>query len=168
MRDVITMSQERIDYLRGELEAERISTGELIEIQGEFEKIPESDLPEPAENAMASDMLDEIEARTVDTAQRLIHEVDVALSAALNYAAPPLIITKKGNAKCPWCRQRLGEDEIINLDCSIRWNRGGFEQDERGGNVHFSDGDTEHHTFGYMTECCMALVSLPEGVDESW
>jgi hypothetical protein len=57
------MDAARIAYLRGELEAERISMDELIEIQGEFEKIDPATLPEPAENAMASDMLDEIEAR---------------------------------------------------------------------------------------------------------
>jgi len=44
------MDAARIAELRIELEAERISIGELIEIQGEFEKMP-------------SDMLDEIEAR---------------------------------------------------------------------------------------------------------
>jgi hypothetical protein len=168
MRDPITMPQERIDYLRGELEAERISMGELIEIQGEFEKIPEKDLPEPAENAMASDMLDEIEARSVDTAKRLIVEVDLALSAAVNYKAPPLIITKKGNVKCPWCRVKVSEGEIINLDAAIRWNRGHFEADEDGGTLSISEGERNFDTFGYMTECCMALVSLPEGVDESW
>ena len=57
------MDAARIAELRAELEAERISMGELIEIQGEFEKIDPTTLPEPAENAMASDMLDEIEAR---------------------------------------------------------------------------------------------------------
>jgi hypothetical protein len=142
MRDPITMPQERIDYLRGELEAERISMGELIEIQGEFEKIPEKDLPEPAENAMASDMLDEIEARSVDTAKRLIVEVDLAV--------------------------KVSEGEIINLDAAIRWNRGHFEADEDGGTLSISEGERNFDTFGYMTECCMALVSLPEGVDESW
>jgi hypothetical protein len=57
------MDAARIAELRVELEAERISIGELIEIQGEFEKIDPATLPEPAENAMTSDMLDEIEAR---------------------------------------------------------------------------------------------------------
>jgi hypothetical protein len=57
------MDAARIAELRIELEAERISIGELIEIQGEFEKIDPATLPEPAENAMPSDMLDEIEAR---------------------------------------------------------------------------------------------------------
>lgn len=59
----ITMTQDRLDYLRVESEAERLSWGEIAEIQGEFEKIDPATLPEPAENAGAGDMLDEIEAR---------------------------------------------------------------------------------------------------------
>jgi len=57
------MTKERVAELRHELEMERISMGELIEIQGEFETIDPDTLPEPAENAMAGDMLNEIESR---------------------------------------------------------------------------------------------------------
>lgn len=60
------MTQERINYLRGELENESISYSELIEIEEAFRKIPDKDLPEPRENAMASDMLNELESRIGD------------------------------------------------------------------------------------------------------
>lgn len=53
----------RIKYLRAELEAERISYGELAEIEGEFAKIDPATLRDHPENATASDMLDELEAR---------------------------------------------------------------------------------------------------------
>lgn len=56
------MTQARIDELRKELEAERISSMELLEIQVAFDLIPDEKLREARENAMASDMLDEIEA----------------------------------------------------------------------------------------------------------
>lgn len=58
------MTPERINELRTELEAERISYGELHEIESAFAEIPDSELPEDRENAMAGDMLDELEART--------------------------------------------------------------------------------------------------------
>lgn len=57
------MTRTRIAELRAELEAERISYGELAEIESAFEEIPDAELPEPRENAMASDMLDELESR---------------------------------------------------------------------------------------------------------
>lgn len=57
------MDHERIAYLRGEVEAERVSWGEVAEIQAAFEEIDPTTLPEPAENAGLSDMLDELEAR---------------------------------------------------------------------------------------------------------
>ena len=57
------MPQERIDYLRRELEAERLSYEECAEIEQAFNKIPDEELPEPRENAMGSDMLDELEQR---------------------------------------------------------------------------------------------------------
>jgi hypothetical protein len=57
------MTKERLQYLRQELEAERIDLVELAEIDEEFSKIPDSELRDLRENAMASDMLDEIEAR---------------------------------------------------------------------------------------------------------
>lgn len=60
------MTQERLNYLRDELRKERISTGELIEIEEEFRKIPDKELPEPRANAMASDMLNELESRIGD------------------------------------------------------------------------------------------------------
>jgi hypothetical protein len=82
------MDQDRINYLRGEVEGERISLGELIEIQGEFDKIDPATLPEPAENAMASDMLDEIEARLpreprrwIVTGTSMVVEADTAQDA---------------------------------------------------------------------------------------
>jgi len=53
----------RIKSLRETLEAEDISYGELAEINDAFLLIPEEELPEPRENAMASDQLDELEQR---------------------------------------------------------------------------------------------------------
>ncbi|HUG50145.1 MAG TPA: hypothetical protein VLZ78_04025 [Terrimesophilobacter sp.] len=52
----------RIKFLRGELEAEQISMGELAEIESAFEDVPDSFLSDVRENATASDMLDELEA----------------------------------------------------------------------------------------------------------
>ena len=57
------MSLNRINYLRDEIEGENISWGELAEINDAFLEIPEEELPEPRENAMASDQLDELELR---------------------------------------------------------------------------------------------------------
>lgn len=55
------MTQERIKQLRAELEAERIDLTELSEIEEAFAKIPDAQLPDLRENAMASDMLDALE-----------------------------------------------------------------------------------------------------------
>lgn len=57
------INAERIAYLRAENDAERLSWGEVIEVQSAFEQIDPSTLPEPAENAGIGDMLDELEAR---------------------------------------------------------------------------------------------------------
>jgi len=57
------MNAERIKELREELAQERISYGELHEIESAFAEIPDSELPEARENAMAGDMLDELEKR---------------------------------------------------------------------------------------------------------
>lgn len=57
------LSINRIKSLREALEAEVISTGELIEINEAFLQIPEEELPEPRENALAEDQLNELEAR---------------------------------------------------------------------------------------------------------
>ncbi len=57
------LSLNRIKSLRATLEAEDISYGELAELNDAFLLIPEEELPEPRENAMASDQLDELELR---------------------------------------------------------------------------------------------------------
>lgn len=57
------LSLHRIKDLREVLESESISYGELAEINDAFLKIPEEELPEPRENAMAADQLDELELR---------------------------------------------------------------------------------------------------------
>jgi hypothetical protein len=59
------MDRDALDYLRGELEAERISMGELALIESVFDTIPDEVLRDRRENAMASDMLDEIETHLV-------------------------------------------------------------------------------------------------------
>ncbi|MGO2778231.1 hypothetical protein [Glutamicibacter arilaitensis] len=56
------MTHDRIEYLRTENDAERLSYGELIEIQSAFEQIHPSKLSDDPANAVASDMLNEIEA----------------------------------------------------------------------------------------------------------
>jgi hypothetical protein len=58
------MNKQRIKELRTELEEERISQDSLLEIEGAFAEIPDSQLRDHRENAMASDMLDELEAYT--------------------------------------------------------------------------------------------------------
>lgn len=58
------MTRDRIQQLRRELDGERISYGELVEIEAAFAVIPDEELPEARENAMPSDMLDELEKRT--------------------------------------------------------------------------------------------------------
>lgn len=57
------MDAARINYLRSLLDAERISYGELAEIDEAFAKIDPATLSDLPENAMASDKLDELEAR---------------------------------------------------------------------------------------------------------
>ena len=57
------LSLHRIKDLREVLESESISYGELAEINDAFLEIPEEELPEPRENAMAADQLDELELR---------------------------------------------------------------------------------------------------------
>lgn len=54
------MTTARINELRTVLEAERISYGELAEIEAAFAEIPDSSLSEARENATAADMLDEL------------------------------------------------------------------------------------------------------------
>jgi hypothetical protein len=57
------MNRQRIKELRALVEAEEMSWGDVADLQGEFEKIDPATLPEPAENAGWTDMLDEIENR---------------------------------------------------------------------------------------------------------
>ena len=66
------MNISRLHYLRGELEAEEISLEELSEIESAFAAIPDDGLPEPRENAMASDMLNELENR-ITTVEKTIY-----------------------------------------------------------------------------------------------
>src|ERR1700751_2697886 len=55
------LSVNRIKYLREELEAECIDLEELSEIETAFAKIPDENLRDLRENALAGDMLDELE-----------------------------------------------------------------------------------------------------------
>ncbi len=55
------MSVNRIKYLRETVEAEDISMGELSEIQDAFDQVPVHLLRDERENALAGDMLDELE-----------------------------------------------------------------------------------------------------------
>jgi hypothetical protein len=55
------MKLSRIKELQIESEHERLSMGELVEIQDAFELIPDEQLSDERENATASDMLDELE-----------------------------------------------------------------------------------------------------------
>ena len=63
----MSLTRERLAELRALVEDESMSWGDVADLQGAFEEIPEDELPEPAENAMHSDMLDELEARLPTT-----------------------------------------------------------------------------------------------------
>lgn len=67
------MDISRIGYLRKELEYETISSEELLEIEEAFDKIPDDELREDRENALASDMLDEL-ARRVSPIEKAIYD----------------------------------------------------------------------------------------------
>lgn len=67
------MNLSRINYLRKELEAECIDSVELAEIEEAFAEIPDKDLSDLRENAMACNMLDELEAR-VSPVERIIYD----------------------------------------------------------------------------------------------
>lgn len=60
------MNRTRIQELRVELDAERISYGELAEIASAFDEIDPATLSGDPEDAHASDMLNELEARIDD------------------------------------------------------------------------------------------------------
>ena len=62
----MSIDHDRLVYLRGESDAERLSYGEIAEIHEAFEEIPDAELPDLRENATASDMLTELEARDPD------------------------------------------------------------------------------------------------------
>lgn len=66
------MNLSRIMYLRGELENESMSYGEGSEIDAAFAEVPDSELSEPRENAMYSDMLDILEGK-VSAVERMIY-----------------------------------------------------------------------------------------------
>ena len=106
----------------------------------------------------------------IEKARRLITDVDEALAKCSTANAPAVKVTKKGHLRCPWCGGSLDGDSLINLDCAIRWNRlePVPDDDPSTGWLQVSEGDKSFDTFGYMAECCMALVTLPEGWDESW
>lgn len=55
------MNLQRLHELRVELEEERLSYGEIAEIETAFTEVPDHALRDLRDNAMASDMLDEIE-----------------------------------------------------------------------------------------------------------
>jgi hypothetical protein len=57
------LSVNRIKYLREVAEAESLDLDELSEIEQAFDKIPQEELRDVKENAMATDMLDELEER---------------------------------------------------------------------------------------------------------
>ena len=59
------MDLQRIRELRAELDAEQISYGELAEIESAFEELDPATLRDRPENAMAGDMLDELESAFV-------------------------------------------------------------------------------------------------------
>lgn len=63
----MSLTRERLAELRALVEDESMSWGDCADLEGAFEEIPEDELPEPAENAMHSDMLDELEARLPTT-----------------------------------------------------------------------------------------------------
>jgi len=67
------MDISRIMYLRDALDNECIDLMELSEIETAFAEIPDSELRDLRENALATDMLDELESR-VSPLQRAIYD----------------------------------------------------------------------------------------------
>lgn len=55
------MNKTTIKKLRKKIDNENISYGELADIESAFAEIPDEQLRDERENAIASDMLDEIE-----------------------------------------------------------------------------------------------------------
>ena len=67
------MDISRIKYLQEANEQEALDTEEIIEIQAEFDLIPQESLRDLRENALVGDMLEELEARVSPT-ERAIYE----------------------------------------------------------------------------------------------
>lgn len=65
------MDISRIMYLRDVNDDESLSYGEIAEIEEAFALIPDSELRDLRENALASDMLDELEAQVSPIERRI-------------------------------------------------------------------------------------------------
>ena len=78
----MSLTRERLAELRALVEDESMSWGDCADLQGAFEEIPQDELPEPAENAMFSDMLDELEARLPTTDRTAWVCIDCAAAVA--------------------------------------------------------------------------------------
>lgn len=103
------MTPERIAELRAVIADESLSYDDIADIEGEFDKVPDSQLGEPRENAMAEDMLNEIEAMVPGTERTL-------RSYIVTYDIPVYVTvtawdeeTAKGIARDYWDEQRAFE-----------------------------------------------------------
>ncbi len=71
------MSINRIKYLQECLESGAVDLDELSEIETAFALIPDSELRDLRENALAVDMLDELEERATPLEKAIYHYVSV-------------------------------------------------------------------------------------------
>jgi hypothetical protein len=67
----MSLTRERLAELRALVEDESMSWGDVADLQGAFEELDPATLPEPAENAGWSDMLDELESRAYNVANHV-------------------------------------------------------------------------------------------------
>lgn len=75
-----------------------------------------------------------------------------------NYDTPAL--------RCPHCLNEIVDDEVFELDYSLRENEG--ECDTEDESVTFSQEDAEHETLAYVHRPCGGPVAFPEGFDIDW
>lgn len=93
-----------IAAMRAKVEAENMAWGDVAELQSAFEEIDPDTLPEPAENAGWSDMLDELEARLPGT-----HEFTVVVSECTSAEARRVMA------------ERIDVDEDYGFHYRIGW-----------------------------------------------
>lgn len=118
-----------------------------------------------AEALLTKQSFDEMDR---DENAALMALIDRVLDRPAKVTFPTLLVTKKGNLKCPFCKERLRDGELIAMDADVRWNRATPIPDEAGGSLSTSEGEKNYETVGWFVECCMVFVDLPDGWESSW